>query len=764
MTNREVRRQALFVAISAIELQREALGETAANTALFALRQKMTGMDAEPAANQQAELVVLAADLSGFTALAERMDAERVRDAINAMWKVLDAVVESWGGHIDQHAGDGMVALFGLPRPRPNDLERALHTALALQIELALFNEAAQQQRQSWATGWPDPTMRVGVHRGPVFFGKAGVGYGNRRTAVGDTVNLAKALEQAAPASGLLVSTAVAQQLQTQFEMTAMEIGSTNHAGQAMAVDANGAADANGSETDLTLVPNVTRSAQVNSQVVAAQDSQPRNGQSPNHRLDPLMHAYEVVQENRMDAPTPAGLIAGQETRFIGRERELDFLEQALHTVIDGRFPQVVTITAEPGVGTSRLLYEFERRLKLLPEHFILLHTHLNSPMQQVAPLWQELVFRSGGLRLQDSPGVMREKLARTITGGQSAQPATPNRDAYRLADTLLASDDNTAAQPPLIVEALGRFLHAISNRAPIVALLEQLHQADDRSLDILEALVAQHPDLPLLLIATVQPAFLDRRPTWQERPSDPFAPYSHLNLQPLSAIDGRHMLSEALQRLPSPPLRLLDLLAAAGRGNPLFIEETVKWLLNQGTISSDPNGRWRVDMAQVEATKLPASLDELFRVRLKQLSAAEQQLVGAAAVMEPVFWDSALWQDNVTETPLAPAAVDPALLNLEKRRIIKASPLWSFADAQAYTFVHPLFREAAYHDLPAARRQAIRRQVAHWLNDEQQNGRIGSRFPAAALITHYLKQAGEDVQTRALEPIPVVPLVASGR
>jgi len=450
------------------------------------------------------------------------------------------------------------------------------------------------------------------------------------------------------------------------------------------------------------------------------------------------------VQENPIDFPTPPGLIAGQETRFIGRERELDFLEQALQPVIDGRLPQWVTITAEPGVGATRLLYEFERRLKLLPERFTLLRNQIYSSTQDsTLSFWRDLVFRTSGLRLQDSPGVMHEKLARTIGGKSRLSQAAPDKEAYRLADRLLkvwTNDDKVTTPQPMIVEALAQFLQAISEGTTLVAVLEHLHQADDSSLDILETLVEQYADLPLLILCTTQPDFLDRRPAWREQPSDPFAPYHHLDLQPLSAIDGRHMLSEIFQRLPSPPLRLIDLIATAAQGNPLFIEETVKLLLNQSTITNDPSGRWRVDMAEVEAMRLPTSLDELFNAQLKQLSLTEQQLLSAAAVMGSVFWDAALWQDTL-EATLSPEVVDAALLNLEQKRLITPNQMWSFADTQAYTFVHPLFCDVAYHDLSATGQRANHRQVAHWLSREQQNGRMGSGFPAATLIDYHLGQ-----------------------
>jgi predicted ATPase len=186
--------------------------------------------------------------------------------------------------------------------------------------------------------------------------------------------------------------------------------------------------------------------------------------------------------------------------------------------------------------------------------------------------------------------------------------------------------------------------------------------------------------------------------------------------------------------------------------------------LLNQGTISSDPGGHWRVDMAEVEETRLPGSLGELFHARLEQLSPEEQRLLSIAAVMGAVFWDVALWQDSGANDALSPEAVDAALAKLKKERLIVTNQMWSFAGTQAYTFAHPLLRKAAYHDLKPSNRRTIHRQVADWLKNEQQNGRAGCRFPIDALIAHHLEQAGGDTRPTDQEPIAAVPFLANGR
>src|SRR5512147_2544078 len=138
-------------AIAALESQRIALGDDVVDVALGPLREKLASLQATAAhaqasrfeETQQRRIVsVLFADISGFTALSEHLDAEDVRDTMNALWQTLDSVILSRGGKIDKHMGDGVMALWGADEAREDDPERALHAALAMQAELVSFRPA----------------------------------------------------------------------------------------------------------------------------------------------------------------------------------------------------------------------------------------------------------------------------------------------------------------------------------------------------------------------------------------------------------------------------------------------------------------------------------------------------------------------------------------------------------------------------------------------------------------------------------------------
>ncbi|NBD36339.1 MAG: adenylate/guanylate cyclase domain-containing protein, partial [Chloroflexi bacterium] len=184
-------RENLQKAIAALEAQRDTLGDAVVDTALAPLRQRLTALDGQ----QRKQATVLFADLAGFTALSETLDAEVVSDLINALWERIDGVIRNHGGAIDKHIGDAVMALWGVAETREDDPERAIRAALAMQAEIRDFvatrNLASLQ-------------MRVGINTGTVLLGA--VGTTGEFSAIGDAVNVAARLEEAAPLGHVLIS------------------------------------------------------------------------------------------------------------------------------------------------------------------------------------------------------------------------------------------------------------------------------------------------------------------------------------------------------------------------------------------------------------------------------------------------------------------------------------------------------------------------------------------------------------------------------
>jgi len=182
--------QELKQAIAVLESHRDILDDATVDTALAALREKLRALQSPPPADLQQNTAVLVADLSGFTAMSEQMDAEEVRDTINAVWQKLDGVITAWGGQIDQHVGDGVVALFQATSDVADSAERATLAALDMQLELALFRE--RERGGTGPLGRPfsgdNLRMRIGIHAGAI------IGYSQYDIASGRCVALASVL------------------------------------------------------------------------------------------------------------------------------------------------------------------------------------------------------------------------------------------------------------------------------------------------------------------------------------------------------------------------------------------------------------------------------------------------------------------------------------------------------------------------------------------------------------------------------------------
>lgn len=350
-----VTRRALEQAIHALEDQ-SVLPEAVQQLALKALRDKLAAMQTGPFGQQQAEVCVLVADLSGFTSLSEFRDAEEVRDMINGVWQKLDQVIASWGGLVDKHVGDGVIALFGGANTDEDDAERAIQAALDMHLELALFNEALLRRPNGHMPARDELRMRIGIHIGQVMFGL--VGSRGEQTAVGDAVTIANELEKRAPVGGVLVSQEVLTRARPYFEVTEQETA-----------------------------------------VLAERET--------------AVKSYSIVREKPQLFRRAQRRSPYTETRLVGRVEEVTRLQELLQMTIERGRSRVITVMGEAGIGKTRLLYEFQRLMAVMPEDVVVFHgTLADSPAQRPYAMVRSLLVNHFDIRRRNSPGVAREVAA----------------------------------------------------------------------------------------------------------------------------------------------------------------------------------------------------------------------------------------------------------------------------------------------------------------------------------------------------------------
>lgn len=189
------RKDALESAITNLEEQRANLGDAAVDAAIAGIRMQLAAFEKDPEPQgQRKQVTILFADVSGFTAMSEDMDAEDVGEVMNALWENVDMVIIDHGGHIDKHMGDAVMALWGSGVAREDDPEQAIRAALAMQTAAQDFAGAHTVPLR----------MHIGLNTGPVLLDE--IGTTGEFTAMGDTVNIASRLEEAAPVDAVLIS------------------------------------------------------------------------------------------------------------------------------------------------------------------------------------------------------------------------------------------------------------------------------------------------------------------------------------------------------------------------------------------------------------------------------------------------------------------------------------------------------------------------------------------------------------------------------
>ena len=681
-------------AIAALRRHQSVLGESVVTTAVSALQDQLRPVSTGPLIRQFENVTILQADISGFTAMSARMDAEQVSDAINALWLRLDNVVLSWGGQIEQHTGDGLIALFGVPVAQEDDAHRAILAALDMQLELALFNESASDPTDTSPLGRSllrtDCRMRIGIHSGPLLWGRVGQSLGE--TAVGDTVQIVGQLEKICPVDKVLISYDVYRQV---FGLFVVEPGDP-----------------------LPLLQNGAE-----------------------------LSVYVVVSEKSRAFKTRNKGGVGLKSGFVGRVAEIDHLEFALQETLDSSVMQVVTVSGEAGIGKSRLFDEFERWLEMMPVQGCLMRAY-NPPSPQAAPYstLRSMFMDYFEIHQRSTLPVVLEKFSRGVAQVAHAHSISGQEQAHVLGQFLGFDFSNSPYVKALQetpeklkrygLQDLARFFTDLSAQTmPIVILVEDAQWADEASLAAIDYLLEACYDVPILVVCLARPEFLQKRPLWHVV-DNPLSPYLALPLPPLSAIDSRHMVADILREMHHIPFKLVDLIVYSARGNPFYLEQMIHLLYDDGIVQREAAGA-NADLGRLEALDMPASLPALFKVRFELLPFAEKKILEAAAVSGLLFWDEAVVGMISVEMPRAAEVLPATLLALEQKAFIIRERSSLLSGASQFSFVHDLLQEAIYMQLSRPVRKIYHARLADWLATQMKSQLF---FDQDMIATHYQK------------------------
>ncbi|HEY7526136.1 MAG TPA: AAA family ATPase [Candidatus Limnocylindria bacterium] len=619
----------------------------------------------------------LFADLVGSTSLNEREDPEVVQSVIGRTFDRFAQEISRYEGLLEKFMGDGLLAVFGVPRAHEDDAERAVRAALDLQDILAELN------RGFAAEGKPTLQMRIGLEAGEVLVDMDRALGPRDRMLTGDAVNTAARLQSAAEPNQIVA-------------------GASVHAGT--------------------------------KEVIEYAELEPLTLKGKAERV-PAWRALRIKARLRGERAR-----LGMEAELTGRDEELAVLKGTFHRVQTDDRPALVTVIGPAGVGKSRLVAELERYVEGLPDLAYwrrgrcLAYANTSYSALADAVKAQCEIFDDDSA---DAAAAKAEAAARELFGDDSVVPQLR---------ALVGAGESRDTSREELFEGWRRFLERLANRFPLVLVLEDIQWADDGLLDFIDH-VADWAQGPIMVVATARAELFEKRPTWGGGKRNATSIY----LDPLSAAEGEAMLDDLLPGPVEPSLK--QHIVERSEGNPLYIEEIVRKLIDDGVLRATAASRWEV-ARPVADIQLPRSVQGLIAARLDGLPDDEKAVLQDAAVVGRVFWVGAIAQ--LTGHPVA--EVRDALGRLRVKELVVPHDPSSFRDEPEFAFRHALIRDGAYDTLPKSLRADMHLGVARWA--EEQAGDRAEDI-AELVATHeleairYLDELGErrpDVERRAFD------------
>jgi predicted ATPase/class 3 adenylate cyclase len=595
-------------------------------------------------------VTVVFCDVVGSTPLADRLDPESVRAVMTRFFRQMRAALERHGGTVEKYIGDAVMAVFGVPLLHEDDAFRAVRAAQAMREELDALNVDLQTRFGVHVR------TRMGVNTGEVVVGDAAAG---QALVVGNTVNVAARLEQAAATGEILLGPATY--------------------------------------------------ALVRDRVIA----------EPTAPLELKGKAGSVVAYRLYSVgPGPDELGSRPDPLLVGRDSELEVLGSMFDLAVAERSCVLVTILGPAGIGKSRLAREFVSTMK--PDALVLRARCLPYGDGITFGPVADLVKQVSGVVDDDGRSDARSKIDAAMAGCSDAALV-----AERVSDVTGVADATGGLQETFW--AIRRFLEWVGRDRPLIVILDDVQWAEPTFLDLVEYLAGWSRDVAMLLLCLARPDLLDNRPTWGVG----VANASVLPLGPLDDRESERLVSELLGG-PHLDERAFDRIAESAGGNPLFLEEMLRMLDDDGLLRRE-EGRW-VATTDLGDVRIPESIHALLGARLDRLSEEERLVIRSAAVAGKVFWWGAV--EELVAEPVR-AHVGSALQTLVRKDLIRPEPS-TLAGEDAFRFHHILIQEAAYRGTPKEARAEVHEAFAVWLE-----GIAGDRFvELEEVIGHHYEQA----------------------
>jgi class 3 adenylate cyclase/tetratricopeptide (TPR) repeat protein len=582
---------------------------------------------------ERKQVTVLFADLKGSMELLADRDPEEARKILDPVLEHMMEAVHRYEGTVNQVMGDGIMALFGAPVAHEDHAVRACYAALRMQESVKRYAEGVFRRY-----GVPIET-RVGLNSGEVVVRAIGSDLHMDYTAVGQTTHLAARMEQMARPGTILVA------------------------------------------------PDTLALAEGFVQVVS-RGSVPVKGLAAPIQIFELAGASPV--RSRLHAAASRGL-----TRFVGRDAELELLRQALGRTGGGQ-GQVVAVVGEPGVGKSRLAWEFTHSHRSQGWRVLETASVSYGKATTYFPVI-ELLRSYFGIEPRDDDRKMREKMTgKLLSLDRALEPTLPV--FLSLLDVPVGDAEWTKLDPSQrrrqTLDALKRLLLRESQVQPVLLVVEDLHWIDSETQAWLDLVVESLPTAQLLLLVNYRPEYGHG---WGSKTY-----YQQVRLDALPFANAEELLEALLGT--GPGLEDLGrLLLARTQGNPFFLEESVRALVETRALTGE-RGAYRL-AEPVQSVRLPATVQAILAARIDRLAPGDKRLLQGAAVVGKDVAFRLL--EAIADEP--EERLREALARLQAAEFLYEARLFPELE---YTFKHALTHEVAYGDLLQDRRRTLHADV----------------------------------------------------
>jgi predicted ATPase/class 3 adenylate cyclase len=686
-------------------------------------------------------VTIMFADITGSTPLADRLDPEDMRAILTGYFNLMTEQIRKHGGTVEKYIGDAVMAVFGAPIAHEDDPDRAIRAALDMQTALASFNE----QRLAQDTQATRLQMRIGVNTGEVAIPSNQTHQRQDFLITGDAVNVAARLQQVAAPDTILVGERSYFTTKDVFEFR-------------------------------PIAPLQLKG-----------------------KPEPIA-AYVVLGLRK---PSPAIIqhprgIEGRQARLVGRSLELTLMHANYARVRAERHPHLITILGAPGIGKSRLVHEFiareQSQLKsastvgsLAPPRILkgrcppygegitywplleIVRSLLNAGEDEsYEEIQQRFVTFVGETLALAKRNESTEEIASTIIRSigrssndkmQGSEREKPRRDLPLSGYSVGAKQGGT--QVPLL-RAWRIFLEALAELQPLIIVVDDLQWADEALLDLLEYLTERITDVPILFLCPARPDFFERRRDWGGGRRN----FTTIELEALAQEESSELIDILLNNSDLPPV-LRYTIQVRSEGNPFFVEEIIRMLIDQGLLVSeeDPNhlaerwhlkvqpdtmlSEWLTSGEHLDDTlinmhytlplpRVPDTIQGVLAARVDLLNPLEKLVLQHAAIIGRTFWLSALRELATDIGADTLSEILDALI--ERDFIIEAEKQVRSPIKQDHIFIfkHILIRDVVYNNIPRMRRSQEHAHLALWLEEKAGN----DRETYSELLAYHYQQA----------------------